>query len=109
AQAPSTNTITIRATDDGTPNLSASQAFHVFVRLPPVASITGPLSGNVSLTFPTIPGKTYRIEYKTNLNDTAWTTLLPQGTNQVAGSTRLTIPDAIGQNAQRFYRIVAGN
>jgi len=109
SQAPSTNTITIRATDDGTPNLTGSQSFHVFVRLPPIATITHPSSGNVSLTFPTVPGKTYRIEYKTNLNDAVWTTLLPQGDNQVAGGASLTIPDAIGANSQRFYRIVAGN
>ena len=39
----------------------------------------------------------------------SWATLLPQGDNQVAGGTSLTIPDAVGPNAQRFYRIVAGN
>jgi hypothetical protein len=108
AQAPSTNTITARASDNGTPSMSATVAFHVFVRLPPAASITPPVNGMVSLSFPTIPGKTYRVEFKNHLNDISWTAL-PQGNNQVAGGTSLIINDDIGQSPQRFYRIEVVN
>ena len=103
-QTPGTNAITIRVTDSGAPPLSAARSFTVFVVGPPrISGITPPLNGVVTLTMPAIAGKTYRVEYKNNLNDAAWT---PLGGNRLATSATLTIDDNIGAQQQRFYRVL---
>ena len=103
AQAPSVNTITVRATDNGVPALSSTRSFTVTVRTPPRATITIDGSGHVTLGFATESGKTYRVDYKDNLNNANWLSL---GTTIMANSSTLTVPDDIGGNPQRFYRIV---
>jgi hypothetical protein len=58
----------------------------------------------IALTFLTIPGKTYRVQSKTSLNDPEWLTL---GGDRPAGvASRLTVVDGLAGRAQRFYRIV---
>jgi hypothetical protein len=103
AQAPSTNIIIIRVTDSGIPPLSASRSFTITVRDAPHATIAVDGSGHVTLGFTTESGKTYRVDYKDNLNAATW---LPLGAPIMANSTSLTVPDDIGGNPQRFYRIV---
>jgi hypothetical protein len=103
-QTPGTNAITVRVTDSGVPPLSATQSFTVFVVGPPrIAGITPPLNGVVTLTVPAIAGKTYRVEYKNNLDDSVWT---PLGGNRLATSAPLVIDDHIGAQPQRFYRVL---
>jgi len=60
-------------------------------------------NGVVMLTVPAIAGKTYRVDYKNNLNDPAWT---PLGGDRLAPSTTLAIHDDIGTQPQRFYRVL---
>jgi hypothetical protein len=57
-------------------------------------------TGELSLTWQTLIGKTYRIEFKAALSDPAW---VPLGDYVAFGDT-LTIRDPVGA-AQRFYRI----
>ena len=57
----------------------------------------------MTLSLQTIIGKVYRIEFKNQLNEAAWTQL---GADIPAESTSLAITDNIGLNPQRFYRIV---
>ena len=59
--------------------------------------------GNVSFTVGTTAGKTYRVEYKMNLNDTNWQ---PLGPDRLATGSSLTVTDVIGTNPQRFYRVI---
>jgi hypothetical protein len=101
-QAPSTNTITVRATDNGAPQLSATRNFTVIVRLPPVASISNDGSGHAVLGFGTIAGRTYRIKWKDNLDDAMWA---QPGSNVTAVSETLTVQDNLGANPHRFYRL----
>jgi len=103
-QTPSTNLLTVRVTDNGSPPQSATRAFKVFVVAPPKFNrLTGPVNGAVSLTWQTVPGKSYRVEFKNTLDDGTW---LPLVGTQVAGSSELTVADNIGAHPQRFYRIV---
>jgi hypothetical protein len=102
-QAPSVNVITVRVTDSGVPPLSSTRSFTINVRTPPRATITMDGSGHVTLAFATASGKTYRVDYKDNLNNANW---LPLGASIMANSSSLTVPDDIGGNPQRFYRIV---
>ena len=71
--------------------------------LPPVATISNDGSGHVVLGFDTIAGRTYRIEWKDNLDDAMWTQL---GSNVTAVSATLTVQDNLGANPHRFYRII---
>jgi hypothetical protein len=103
-QTPSTNLFTVRATDNGVPFFaSATRAFTVIVAPPPqLTGITRPIAGSLSLTWATIPGKTYRVEYKNDLHPGPWQ---PLGTDRTATGTSLTIIDNIGNLPNRFYRI----
>jgi hypothetical protein len=99
AQAPASNPVAIRVSDNGSPALSATRDFTVFVRSPATIQQNG---SNVALSFPTISGRLYRIEYKNDLNEANWTAL----TTQTATDSQIMINDDIGAHAQRFYRLV---
>ena len=104
AQAPSTNSFVVRVTDSGLPPLSATRAFTVFVMLPPkLSAMTGPVNGQVSITWETAAGKSYRVQFKNDLGESEWQ---PLGDPRVAAGTSLTITDSLGASPQRFYRIV---
>jgi hypothetical protein len=97
---PTTNQVTVRVTDSGTPPLSDTETF-TLLGLPPPTSITR--AGNlITLQFQTIVGKTYRVEYKDDLNAGTWTPLAP---GQVAVTTSRTVQDDMTGHPQRFYRI----
>jgi hypothetical protein len=101
---PGTNAISVRVTDNGVPPASATRTFTVVVAPPPqLTGITRPVAGSLSLTWGTIPGKTYRVEYKNGLHAGPWQLL---GSERTAAGTTLTIADDIGAHSQRFYRIV---
>lgn len=104
AQAPSTNLVTVRVMDDGSPQLSATAEFFVIVGLPPklLGDSIRLVNGNLRLSFEAQPGKQYRIEYKDSLSDSAWKLLQTVTPNQPVWN----IEDPIGSNKQRFYRIV---
>jgi len=102
AQGGSTNMITVRVTDSGTPNLSATRAFRISVLpAPQITGISHTSGGMISISLQTVVGKTYRLEYKDHLSDPAWTSL----GDFPATSGSLTINDNPGAAGQRFYRI----
>ena len=70
---------------------------------PPVriSSIAFGTAGYVTLAWPTMPGKTYRVVYKTNLTDAAWVTL---GADQTATNTVTSRSDYVVGN--RFYSVI---
>jgi hypothetical protein len=70
---------------------------------PHITAIAFPTDGTVSFTVSAIPGRTYRVEYKDELNALVW---MPLGDNRVASSPLLTITDTFGGQLQRFYRMV---
>jgi hypothetical protein len=102
AQSPSTNLISIRVADNGTPSLTAARTFKVVVgtgfRVSGISRADGEIHLNVGATV----GKTYRLEFKDDLNAANWS---PLGADQVATSTTLPFTDEIGANPQRFYRV----
>ena len=102
AQAPSTNTITVRVDDNGAPPLHSTRDFTVYVLLGPRATVQ--LNGNIlSIRFGTQAGRHYRVEYKNDLNLTNWTILQD---NLLGTGAELSINDNITASSQRFYRIV---
>ncbi len=73
SQSPSTNVISVRVTDNGSPALNDTRSFTVqVVNEPIIQSIV--ISGQtVTLTWSAISGKTYRMQYKSDLNEPKWT------------------------------------
>jgi hypothetical protein len=101
--APATNTVTIRVTDNGSPALSVSETFRIMVvGGPRLLSIVADSTGNVSVTWQTNPGKTYRVLYTGDLS-TPWTAL---GSDVTATGTTASIIDSTNNGRQRFYRIM---
>jgi hypothetical protein len=99
SDANTTNAITVRVTDDGTPALDDSKPFTVTVVSAPTADIT--VTGNiVTITWTAIAGQTYRVQYKDNIDDATWTDLAPDVS--ASGSTASTTDTT---TSQRFYRV----
>jgi hypothetical protein len=103
SQAPSTNSVTVRVTDSGSPSMSATRTFTLRAYLPPQANILLD-AGSASVSFSTIAGRTYRVEYRNDLGPGIWTAL---GDPAVAAGASMSIIDnTIAGQPQRFYRIV---
>jgi hypothetical protein len=81
------------------------RARNVIPDQPPPPEITGiTINGaTVSFSFGTTPGRTYRVDYKNDLNEAEWT---PLGGSQVAVTTSITVTDNLSASPQRFYRAV---
>jgi uncharacterized repeat protein (TIGR03806 family) len=97
-----TNVFTIHVADDGLPSLSDSKIFTVQVVSKPGIQSISLQEGTVSLTWSTIPGKQYQIQYKNNLEDSDWLNLSNIVT---AAGTTVSVTDQVGSANQRFYRI----
>jgi hypothetical protein len=92
----------VQVTDNGAPPLSDSETF-TLIGLPPAPTLT--VNGSqVTIGFQTIPGKTYRVEYKDDLNAAQWQRLNNQ--DYLAVGASLTVLDNLSGHSQRFYRIV---
>jgi len=76
AQGPSTNLITVKVTDNGSPPLSDTNRFTVKIvaALPHILSV-GFSRESVTMTWSAIKGKIYRVEYKPDLAQQAWNPL----------------------------------
>jgi hypothetical protein len=104
-QAPSTNHITVRVTDDGVPPLSAAQSFSVTVLNPALVLGSVGLSPDDRPTFTwgSQVGSTYRVQFKNRLNDPTWQTL----TDLVATGVATTFTDSATQGVtERYYRVL---
>jgi len=100
-----TTTIDVTVTDDGTPNLTATQSVSIVIEpqavMRPIITATVYTGQSMEMTVATVIGHNYILEYKTSLTDTTWTELpavVGDGTERV-----LSDPDPVGK--QRFYRI----
>jgi hypothetical protein len=100
--AGTTNTIGVTVSDFGSPPLTASRSFLVVVMDELRASISR--SGDtVLIRVPSIPGRTYRLDYKEALEGPMWQ---PLGSETVATASELTFADTTAGTGQRFYRVV---
>jgi Putative Ig domain len=98
-----TNSITMRVTDNGLPNLSDAKTFTVNVLVRPVLEGIVMSGNSATLTWSAISGTTYRVQFKTNITDTTWGDLVPDIT---ATGTTASTSDPSSTNDMRFYRIL---
>ena len=102
-QAPSTNDLTVRVTDNGTPPMSDVWSFQVIVlKLPRLVGVD--LSGNqLRFSCATYPGKHYQIQYCDDLRTSAWGNL---GNAVLASDTVLNLNQNVSAPSHRFFRLV---
>jgi hypothetical protein len=62
-------------------------------------------STHISFTVTSIPGRTYRAEFKTDLQTPTWT---PLGSSVTASGSTVSFSDLIIGGSQRFYRVQSG-
>jgi hypothetical protein len=97
-----TNSITVRVTDDGEPPLDGIQSFSVIVLPKPEIHSVLEGDGMVKFDWNAIDGLTYRVQFKTNLTDEAWIDLPP---DVVATNSSVNIEQPTSE-PQRFYRVL---
>jgi hypothetical protein len=97
-----TNAITVRVTDNGTPNLSDAWTFMVNVLPRPVLEKLTLSSGTAFLTWSSISAATYRVQFKTNLTDASWVDLVPDVS---ATGTTASTTNTMATTATQFYRV----
>ena len=105
-QQATTNVITTVVADNGVPPISATNSFTVVVLAPPapfqIVSIS--FSNNLAwVTWEAEAGRTYRLQFKDDLNQADWQDALPDVT--ATDSTATTSQELTGA-AARFYRIL---
>ena len=104
--ANTTNFVQIAVTDNGTPNLSATNSFNVIVNPLTLPNINVPAysTGQFSVSVAGEVGPDYALQVSTNLSSGVWTTLLRSN----SPASPFTFTDTNAANAQQFYRIVVG-
>src|SRR5262249_23552323 len=103
SQSPSTNQITAVVTDNGFPSLSDSKSFMVTVLTPLKIKSLGVTNQLVTITWLSISGRTYRVQYQDVFATTNWDQLSP---DIIANSPEPSATNAVSSAGQRFYRIV---
>ena len=98
-----TNIFTMRVTDNGEPDLSNTKSFSILVVAPPSIQSVTTTSGAVTLTWSAIPDRTYRVQFKDDLNESDWDDLAGDIT---AGAATASKADSSAFVGQRFYRIL---
>ncbi len=101
-----TNTFTIRVLDNGSPALGDTNSFKVVVVPPPSFAGISRQNDDVVLSWPTFPGKSYRLQFKADIEQPSWTDI---GGPILASGNSLSITNSPGPDARRFYRIVQVN
>jgi hypothetical protein len=96
-----TNTISVIATDNGTPSLSATQTFTVTVYLPPQLASISQNGGQLTFSWQAPSGLSYQVEYKDDLNTFSWT---PVGGPLSGNGGTLTFTNALSPQ-RRFFRL----
>jgi hypothetical protein len=94
----------LRVTDNGLPQGNDTGTARITVLTPPPLTITSidlGEAGGLTITWATQPQRTYRVLYKTNLDQPTWSTL----TELTAAGTQLWTADDTGGASRRFYRI----
>lgn len=104
AEAGSVHSMTVRVTDDGYPPLSGSAGFSVTVQPRPAMQNLSLSDGAATLAWSAIPGVTYRVQYKNNLDDPHWEPL--GGDVNASGSVATAQDHRNGESPQRFYRVM---
>ncbi len=103
ALANTTNAVTVSVADNGSPSLSDTNSFNVIVVSRPIIQSISLASGNTTLTWSAIAGKSYRVQYKLDLNLTNWSDLA--GDVTAVGTNAMKVDTTVSGTTKRFYRV----
>ena len=112
SQSPSTNTITTVVTNSDVfdlvnPQLTATNSFTVIVTggsvSVPVIQSLSMFNGVVTVKWSAVSNLTYRLQYKQNLTDSAWSNVVPDIT---ATGSIVTMTNGVNNSTQQFYRVM---
>ncbi len=108
AQAGSVNVVKVSVTDNGTPNLSATNTFTVTVNAltQPTATTPNYSAGQFSVGVSGQVGPDYALQATTNLAGGTWTTVA--STNSPATMPVILTDTNAGAQPMQFYRVVTG-
>jgi len=98
--ATTTNPVTVRVFDDGSPVLSTTQSFNVIILPRPLLATPLLITNNVVLSWSAIPGTSYRVQASSNLAGGTW--------SDIAGDITASTTNAVKQDsrqAARMYRV----
>jgi hypothetical protein len=98
---PSTNQVSIRVTDTGTPPLFDVRSTSITV-LPLPTPEARLIDGILRLSFATLPGCRYQVQFKDALSDPDWQ---PYSAWLTGDGEVITIEDDFTARAQRYYRV----
>jgi len=98
----STNTITIRVQDNGSPNLAKSETFAVIVVPSPVIQNVTMQGSELTLTWSAISGRSYRVQYTSDLQGSEWIDFA----DVTAESGNASITEFLSGEQQKFYRVL---
>jgi len=100
AQAPSTNSITVRVTDG---SLTDTETISVIVVGAPTITSISRSGGAVVIQWESFPGKTYQVQAKPDLSTVAWTNV---GSPLSATGTVSSLNVPMGGNNLRFFQVI---
>ena len=103
ANADTTNNFSITVTDNGNPALSDSRSFAITVVSRPLITGISLTNDWINVTWTTIPGDTYRLQFTTNLSSPNWIGVTQDVTATISNITH-TNPFVPG--TQHFYRVM---
>ncbi|MDB6113049.1 MAG: CotH protein [Pedosphaera sp.] len=105
AVVPSTNSVTLRVSDNGIPPLGDVKTFFIVAFAQPrFSSVIGTTDSHVQISFNTLPNQHYQVQFKNELTDATWLTL---GGSVFGNGAPATIFDDMTARPQRFYRLLA--
>lgn len=99
-QADTTNSIQLRVSDDGSPQLTSAQTFTVSILAPPQLMANTASPDRLIFSWQALPGRTYSVQFKDSLTDSSWQLL----TNVTASSSFVSITNDM-PGPHRFFRL----
>lgn len=100
--------ISVVVTDNGVPALNTIASFNVNVGPPFKISGATVVGNQLTLTWPTLAGKSYQVQSNTNLSRAGWLDLGPP--RAATGASLFTTENiSPGNDPQRFFRIITTN
>ena len=102
APVPSTNRFTLTVTDDGSPALGDSRSFSIVVFPQPVIQSVRRTNATVQLTWSSVPGARYRVQWKARLEDAEWADVSGE---ILASGGSATWSDVATPLVRGFYRV----
>jgi hypothetical protein len=103
ADVATTNTFSVRVTDNGSPVLADTRSFAVAVVERPLITGITVHDDVVSVSWGAVPGQAYRLQFASDLRSGIWEAAVP---DIVATGETATHTNSIGTNLMQFYRVL---